>query len=364
MKKIVIIGNIANGKPLFDGGRLKTKAYCKLANAEGFLSYVLDIYHWYFHIFRIFLTIKKEINQRSRIVVMAGPNGCRFFIPFVNFLNRKRKTEIVFCPLGIGTLDEVVANLKPQDVQRFLNCEDYFGKKDLKMGKQLRKIDSIIVASEKLKKCYQNFYGLSNVFVMRNFRWDVKQEYIVKKTKKDTLKLCFLARVCENKGILDLMNVCQEINTKTNYKIYLDIFGEMQLNDLNEFNSYLNDFICYKGCIPQADACSTICNYDLFVLPTKYHGEGIPGSIVESLISGTPILSSSFCQINELIYDNYNGFLFEICNKKSLYNKLIFILENTNLLKDVSKNAYNSGKKFLYENNRRVFLEKFCGDKK
>ena len=38
----------------------------------------------------------------------------------------------------------------------------------------------------------------------------------------------------------------------------------------------------------------TLANYDLSVFPTRFIGEGTPGVIVESLLAGTPVLTSNF----------------------------------------------------------------------
>ena len=54
------------------------------------------------------------------------------------------------------------------------------------------------------------------------------------------------------------------------------------------------------------------------MLTNKTYWEGAPGFIIESLIAGVPIITSSFSQVNDLINDEVEGLIFELGNTDSL----------------------------------------------
>ena len=90
-------------------------------------------------------------------------------------------------------------------------------------------------------------------------------------------------------------------------------------------------------------------------------GEGTPGAIVESLIAGTPVLTSNFPQAKYLLNDGKDSLFYEMFNKEELKNKLLYIINNRSVLESMSKEAFNSGKKYTYEYERKNFLKYVCG---
>lgn len=361
MKSVTIIGNNAGNQPLSDGGRIKTRLYKNILEKEGFFVNFIDIFGWKKKIFKIVFAIKKAVKKSGKIIIMAGPRGCRFFIPLVHFLDFKHKCKLVFCPLGVGTIDKLIKDLNPQEVDCFIKNENYFGKKDKKMSKILKDFEYVVLQNSVLEACYKQFYNLTNTAVLRNFRLENQQIEQTSNNRTDYLNVIFYSRVCENKGILDLVEAVKKCNAD-NFKINLDIVGDNQLEDKNYFNNLNLPFVEYKGVIKQEESIKLLSNYDLFCLPTKYHGEGTPGSLIESLFAGTPVLVSSYSQANEIVVDGENGFIFEINNIESLIEKLIYCYRNKGKLGLMRKKVIDSSKTFTYDYNASDFLRYF-GDK-
>ena len=363
MKKVAIIGNNNNSGLITDGGRIKIRLYATLLEREGLLSEIIDLFHWIYHPFSLMKKIKKAIKRGDTILIMAGPKGCRTIIPLVNRLNKKKLSRVVFCPLGIGTLDKVVDKLTPHEVTKFLNKENYFGLKDEKMGKHLSKLDLIIPQNDVLTAVYKDFYKIENVKLLSNFR-DVEiseKEY----PNNNELHIIYASRICQNKGIFDLMNVVGKINKEGNKKVFLNIFGDNQLdeNDKKEFESKLSDNIKYLGEISQTEMIDKLKEHDVFCLPTKYHGEGTSGVLIESFIAGTPALISSYSQAHLLVDNEKTGFIYEISNLEDLEKHIIYLLNNKSVLPAVGKAAQQASKKYLYSENKSNFIECITGEK-
>lgn len=361
--KICIIGNNAHGKQLTDGGRIKTRMYANKLVEEGCDVSFIDLDGWKKHIISTLHKMKKAIKQFDRIIIMAGPNGCRKIIPIVNFFNRKEQKPIVFCPLGIGTLDFILKNKSPNEVNDFLSCKSFLNIKDKKMGGQLKKLATIVLQNQIIKTVYETFYGLTNCVVLENFR---DANIVSDHAENENLKLIYISRINSSKGILDLMDAVNSLNFE-GYNIDLDIFGEIQLlnNDLVKFNNFIkasSSHILYKGLLKNEDVVKTINKYELFCFPTKYHGEGTPGVLIESFFAGTPCLISSYSQAELFVNDSVDGFIFKINDKEDLKNKLKFIYEKNNLA-EIRNNVIKKAQKYTYEYNRDSFINSFMGGK-
>ena len=363
MKRILIIGNNNGGNSVTDGGRIKIRLFFSLLSKEGHILEIADLYKWKLHVVRLISAIKKAIKNKDIILIMAGPNGCRPIIKLVNHLNKKRYSRVVFCPLGIGSLDILLKDKNPDEVRKFMSCKDFLNISDDSFKKELQLLDKIILQNDVICKTYRQFYNLSNVCVLQNFR-----DAIISCKNTDCsspiLKIVYMARITNNKGIFDLIDVVKRINKNTDFQISLDIFGDNQLNkeESSLFFSLLDKSISYLGELFDSDAIALLKKYDLFCLPTKYHGEGTSGSFIEAMIAGTPVLLSSYSQADSLIKDGKTGFIFEIGNTDSLYEKLIYISKNKEMLRVVSKNAQIDAVKYTYESNKSNFLNYIIGD--
>ena len=362
MRKILIIGNNNNGNNVSDGGRIKIRLFFNLLKREGFDVSVADLYKWKLKIIKLISKIKKAIKESSTIVIMAGPNGCRPIIKLVNRLNKKKKARVVFCPLGIGAIDKLLQKRTPDEVSNFISGNDFLGIKDDKFGKELSLLHRIILQNDVLCATYKKFYNLDNTCVLENFR-DVE---ITGKTYNvsNNFRIAYIARVTENKGIFDLIYAVKLFNQSNSHKIFLDIYGENQLSKEQQdcFNKQLSDEIKYHGEIFGTDMISLLKQYDLFCLPTKYHGEGTSGSMIESMIAGTPVLVSSYSQSTHLIKDGFTGFIYEIGNVESLYEKITYIINNRDLLEKIGKNAQEEAQKYTYKANKQIFINYLSGE--
>lgn len=357
-KKICLIGNLGGNTSVSDGGRVKTRLYKKMLEEAGHKVYTIDLFMWrrkiIFIIFRMFFRIK----QADIVLNMAGPNGCRILIGLVNLFARK-KTRKIFCPLGIGTFDSLLRNLTFDERTRFFsNCE-YFNIKDIKMEKNLKKYDLILVQTEILKTCYEKYYRLNNVVKLNNFRDSkiVERHFV----QKDKLSIIFCSRVNAEKGILDLIDGVSGLSEICT----LDIFGDIQLEkqEMIHFENVLNkhSHINYKGILKPNEVIECISNYDCFVFPTKYHGEGMPGVIIESTFSGIPIISSNFAQIQKEFTNMHDIILFDINNIVDLSEKIQWIFQNQNKAFLIGRQAQQKAKIYTREWNEQMFLQFIIG---
>ena len=358
---ILLIGNSGTLSNDRGGQTTKLRLYKEKIIDEGNEIEFIDLEKFFHKPFSILRKIKKQIIVCDRIVLISGERACKLLIPFINKHNKKCNKPFILPVVGSGVLHFSIDHLSKEDQVKFIVDGDYsLGRRQKKIEKELRKVTYILPETELMKKVYSEYYGLDNCVVLNNFR-DFNETVINHPVSKP-LKLVFLSRVMRLKGIFELINVVKEIN-RDEIKLVLDIYGEQELSDsdLKDFNGLLDKQIVYKGPIDNKDVIQTLSKYDLFVFPTNAVYEGTPGVIAESLIAGTPVLSSNFPQAKYLLKEDYDSALYKMFDSNDLKGKLIYCLNNKKLLEDMRINAIDSGKRYLYKNERTKFLKYVCG---
>lgn len=302
---------------------------------------------------KIIFNILSAFRFGDTVIFMLGGAGCRKLSPLIIFLNKFYKKRIILNPFGTGTLNPLLKNKDINFVHDFISEKKFGNLKDGKLGKVLDKYDLIMLETQTLIDCYRKFYNLNNLFLVTNFRFCTTATTIENNYDNKALKIIFLSRVAEEKGILELMETINFLNSSKNQIFLLDIFGNIHLDEdsLTRFNNMIKDsrnYINYRGIVPNDKVQQVIKKYDLSCLPTKA-GEGAPGFIIESLIAGVPVLTSSYSQVYDLISDNTNGFIFKLGDFTSLKNKLVYLAENKNQLFFMRENVLKSGERFTFD---------------
>ena len=351
-KTICLIGNYSKGEEVFDGQRCKVRVYYDALVNEGFNVFLIDLKDVTRKPFRTFLQIKKGINLSDIIVLITAHRGIKLLLPFVNYVNRKYHKRFLLPLVGISVLHNTLDKLTENQVIDFVLNRNYSLKKPSKrLIKNLKKVDVIMPETDIICDIFRNYYGLNNICKLTNFRKDI---FVSRKPKDNSV--VFISRLTEEKGIMDLLSVFQNV---IDWK--LDIFGHMDLSDKNkeQFDYIVSNSqnIKYFGEIKPDEVINKLSEYQLLVFPTRYIGEGTPGVISESFMAGTPVLSSSFLMSQELLNNGVDSLVFQMFDLEDFKSKLLFLLNNKKILISMSDKAKESGLKFQYSFNRKRFLQ-------
>ena len=156
----------------------------------------------------------------------------------------------------------------------------------------------------------------------------------------------FIGQIAEHKGLqiaIEAFKKLKEKNTK------LHIVGEGPYIKIAKQMSEGDNRIVFHGFVEnkvELDEIFKRCSYA--IVPSIWY-EIFGLVILECLDRGLPVIASNIGAIPELIQDTYNGFLFQAGNVDSLYNVLLRLLNQKELLPILSKNAIESSKKFSIE---------------
>jgi len=93
--------------------------------------------------------------------------------------------------------------------------------------------------------------------------------------------------------------------------------------------SGLKGNVVLPGNLSEQDKAAYFLASDLYVLPTRYEGFGIP--LLEAMSAGCPVVSSAIPVIDEIIKDGENGLLAPPENPTELAQVILRVLEDQNL---------------------------------
>ena len=362
MKRICLIGNNGFGKPVFDGQRIKVRTYKNVLESEGFDVHMVELDKPAKRIFKIFSQVKKGIKECDIIILITSDNGERILIPYINRINKKYHKRFIFSQIGTSFLYKHIKDMSEEEKRLFFH-EHNFGIQKPKNSdiNRMKNIDIILTETQLINDAFSAFYGLNNCYVMTNFR---QHDLDLNSSGINHNKLIYLSRVMVRKGVFDLLDVLNGL--PSSYEYSLDIFGALDFSreEVDLFNSKLNERIKYCGELDPTKTIDTLGQYDLLCFPTKCEGEGTPGCIVESLIAGTPVLSSNFTQADELLHNGVDSLIYEFGNTKDMEEKLSKFIRNEVDYKKLRQGALKSGEKFTYKFNRERFLELITGESK
>ena len=195
--------------------------------------------------------------------------------------------------------------------------------------------DLIICQSRFVEKFYLDSNGktcvLPNPLLIENIP-DYKENIIRKN------KIVTIGRLAEQKNQKSLIDAFSIIYQKYP-KFVLEIYGEGALyNDLLNYIKNLNLENNVKLMGVKKNILECISDAKLFVLPSKY--EGFPNVLLEAMSLGLPVISTDFSTgvAHDLIKDNINGFVVKVDDIKEMAKKIIEIIENEELQKQMSLN--------------------------
>ena len=210
----------------------------------------------------------------------------------------------------------------------------------------LDKIDMNIACSQTVSDSYKEVFGIDNITVIHNL---IDEERIRKmsfektdvKCDENKINLVTVARFHPQKGLDRLLNVYAKL--KDYY--HLTVVGDGELKDsLYRQAKELGIFEDIEWTGIMANPYPVIRANDLFVMSSVY--EGYPTVTIETLISGTPVLTTDVSGVREQILKPEQGFIVPN-SEEGLYEKLNELKDSKKLLREYKEKL----KDYSYDNN-------------
>ncbi|CCJ37026.1 glycosyl transferase group 1 [Methanoculleus bourgensis MS2] len=171
----------------------------------------------------------------------------------------------------------------------------------------------------------------------------------------------FLGRLNEKKGAIYLIKSMIELKPLA-ARLRLIICGDGPLrHDLEDFvrQHNLTELVEFKGFITNDQKNEYLSMADILVVPSiimdSGETEGLPVVILEGLAAGKAIIASNVSGASDAIQDGYNGFLVEQKKPEQIAEKIMLLMNNLEIQRNIEMNALKSSLKYDWSNISRRY---------
>ena len=178
--------------------------------------------------------------------------------------------------------------------------------------------------------------------------------------KKDDFVFCLVSRALESKGWSEAVDSVLIANRSSKRKIHLILVGEGEMYD--QLKGLNNPFIHTVG--QKSNVRDYFAASDMGFLPSRYRGESFPLVVIESLLSGKPVLASDIGEIRYQLTtskDEIAGVLFELdhwrIDVQRLSETILKIANDQKLYNQLCNRVPDASKKFNIEKIVKKHLE-------
>lgn len=212
--------------------------------------------------------------------------------------------------------------------------------------------DAVIALTENMKKEIQKVYA-RNIFVipngidLENFkqvnREDIRLKLHITQDKKIII---FVGRLMPVKGVQYLIEAMSIIAQKEP-KAILMVVGDGQ--DKDRLEAHVNklslcEHVTFIGTVQNDKIPDYLAAANVLVLPSL--SEGFPVVLLEAMASGVPMVTTRVTGIPEIVEDGINGLIVEPKNSKQIAEKVLLLLQDNELDKEIIKNNKETIKKY------------------
>ena len=189
-------------------------------------------------------------------------------------------------------------------------------------------IDKLVGVSAYTKKYILRDFGFyfddKTVVIYNGIETSTCKKQVVDR-QKSPFKFIIVSHLRESKGIQDLLKALSQIDTSLYKDIKVDIYGDgiYKSTLLNLTKAYkLENIVQFKGNSPKIN--NLLGDYHYLIQPT--YMECFSLSILESLASNVPVITTTVGGNPEIIKDGINGFIFnpkDIAALAEIMNKIV-----------------------------------------
>lgn len=331
-KKAMVLGYFGYENNQLDGQTVKTRnIYDLLKTKEGNTFSQVDYYDTQSFKSNKLLIFKafKSIRKSDIVYYLPAQNNLKFLFPFIFIFCRILNIQLHYIVVG-GWLVEFVKN-KPLH------------------KKLLKNIKTIYPETQQLVDELKDNYNFNNVKQLHNFR--IHNFIPTLSLPNDIIRIVFMARVTKHKGIDTIFNLAQYISINNlNNAVIIDIYGPISKEESNHILKEISRYsiLNYKGIIEPNDVNVVLNTYDFLIFPTRYPGEGFPGTILDAYISGIPVIASNWRHIPEFIDNGSTGFLYNVEDEDDFFRCVHKLIIDKDLILNMKKNASNKSKQYSF----------------
>ena len=305
--RIGIIGHFGGKECYTDGQTVKTiNIYEALKECCECIQQIdtVDTYYAKRNPAKFFANVFFCIARNKKIVVLLSRSGRKVLFPLLYWSAKFLRKEIYHDAIGGQLANEVASSNR---LKKYISSFQSNWMESKRLVEQLEKL------------------GIKNARYVPNFkRIKIVDVEDIPRHFSEPICFCTFSRVMREKGITDAIRTITDINYEEGrMKVSLDIYGPVEEGYKREFKEMLsasNGSCNYKGVILPEQSVDTLKNYYALLFPTCWEGEGMPGTIIDALSAGLPIIARKWEFSDEMLYHHDNALIYDKeCPEKLKY---------------------------------------------
>lgn len=244
--------------------------------------------------------------------------------------------------------------------------------------KAVKKLSSVIVLSNSLKKIFEGMIAEDRIFVVENCVDDqyllTDQEIEEKLKALETEKILYvlwLSNFIRSKGypfVLEMAKAEKErVDAGGEKRFHFDFAGRFfEESEKEYFENYirqndLGEYITYHGVVGGEKKRELLKKCSVFALPTRYPNEGQPISILEAMGNGMFIITTDHAGIPDIVENGVNGIVMNDTVTGAGFYDLAYKLSNDIVeeaaLRNTRKVKYQFSKMEYLKNMGKVYID-------
>ena len=328
-KRIGIIGHFGGGERHLDGQTVKTKTLHDELVKAGVADMVL-VDTWLNNVNRpkLLADSLKCIVRCKKIILIVSRGGLKVFLPMLYWAKRVLGRKVYLDVIGGNTAELL--------------------EKNPVWLRYMAAFDSVWVESRGLEYELRRL-GLYNIEVIPNFKnLDIVDPG--ESEKGPGFRFCTFSRVMREKGIADAAQAVARARSKLGREdLFLDIWGPVEDSFAQELGVLLKEmpFVSYMGCVDYEDSVSVVRRENVLLFPTRWEGEGFPGTVVDAFAAGVPVVASDWNANAEIIGHMKTGLIYPNEGFPDLEAAVVWCILNSGEIERMGSACVREAKKYL-----------------
>ena len=343
MTKLCFIGHFGGKESFREGQTVKTQNLAEiLESADNFSVKYVDTYYYKRNILKFFLLLLCGLLSSKRILLCVSIGGRRVFFCLLYWCAKLFGKKVYHVGIGGRLAEEIEEKPKwKRYIQSF--CVNW--------------VESQLVV-DSLSKA-----GVTNGEYLPNFKkLPVLSVEELSYAQRDVTNFCIFSRITEEKGVTEAIESVATINQKYGRIVArLDLYGAVEPEYGEKLKLLLTEhgkYVQYCGVAEPESSVDILRNYDILLFPTQRFREGIPGTIIDALCSGVPVIARKWKYCHEMLPHGYNGFCYDFNQPEKLVYWMEYAMEHPEEVYEMRKNCLLSANQYRTENVAPIILQK------
>ena len=321
--RIGIIGHFGGNEKFNDGQTVKTVAIYDALKRYGIKNIdKIDTYYIRRNPLRFLWQFMSGIFRDKKYIVLLSSNGRRVLFPILSFMSSFMNKDVYHYGIG-GRLAREVSE-KPK-WKKYVSSFKGNWMESTELADRLQKL------------------GVHNAIYLPNFKkLNIMTEAELCTEYQEPYKLCTFSRVMKEKGIEDAIDAVRAINAEYGKTVVkLDIYGPAEEAYLKHLQKVIaQDCACsYRGVVSANESVEALKDYYALLFPTHWRHEGIPGTIIDALSAGVPVIARRWQYCDEMITDGKTGLPYDFNEPALLKNRIEYAINHPKEIISMKKNC-------------------------